>query len=306
MTQAAIIPPSPEMGRAHDLLRVGQWQDAWTAYEARLDHPAFAEMQEYRTSVARWQGGAVDNLFVWMEQGAGDRIQMLRYLAAAAGRVGTLWVRDHMQLEGLYSLCSPSSPPNVAWIAPGETRTGYGSSLEWTPALSLPALFQDRWHAPYLRCTVDPQPGLIGLCCFGSRANELDPVRSLPIDTAQRLRNLLLSAGFKVQSLHGADNADRWEAASGETTPANAVNNWRHLADQISACETIITVDTAVAHVAGAMGKTTHLLTYDPSDWRWMTGPASEWYPTIRIHRRPVDADWSAALSSLWAALRSV
>jgi ADP-heptose:LPS heptosyltransferase len=106
-----------------------------------------------------------------------------------------------------------------------------------------------------------------------------------------------------VVSLHGSDNADRWQAASGEQTPADQLNNWPQLIDDISGCELIVTVDTAVAHIAGAMGKTTHLLTYDPSDWRWMTGPASDWYPSIQIHRRPVAGPWEIAIQSLIDAL---
>ncbi|MBJ7417432.1 MAG: hypothetical protein JHC88_18605 [Niveispirillum sp.] len=244
-----------------------------------------------------------ENLFIWLEQGAGDRVQVLRFLGAAASRVQTLWVRDHLSIADLASLCIPSLPGNIEWIVPGETRTAIGRQLLWVPGLSLPAHFSQHWSAPYLRTTAPPEIGTIGLCCFGNRENKLDPVRSLTTEAAGRLNALLTFIGYKVVSLHGSDNADRWFAASGQTTPTGRRHNWRQLVDEISRCEMIVTVDTVISHIAGAMGKPTHLLTYDPSDWRWMTGVVSGWYPTVRIHRKPLNGDWSMAVASLISSL---
>lgn len=303
MLTRCILPPSPEVGRAHELLRAGQWTDGWKMHEARLDLPEMVEMEEYRTNIERWQGQPVENLFVWMEQGAGDRIQILRFIPTAARMAATLWLRDHTGMKELAALGAPEWPVNIEWIMPGETRQAQGTQLQWIPSLSLPSFYRDRWFAPYLRQTAEPTSGKIGLCCFGNRNNKLDSVRSLSIEAAHRLRNLLVMAGYRVHSLHGSDNADRWFAASGEQTPPNRVNRWRDLVDEISGCESIVTVDSAVAHIAGALGKATHLLTYEPSDWRWMTGPVSEWYPTIKIHRRPIDREWEMAVSSLMSSL---
>jgi ADP-heptose:LPS heptosyltransferase len=72
----------------------------------------------------------------------------------------------------------------------------------------------------------------------------------------------------------------------------------------VDVLDAVVTVDTSIAHLAGALGKPVHILLPFAPDWRWGTsGEATAWYPTARLHRQPSTGDWTSAVEALRAAL---
>lgn len=285
-------------GRAHaiaacQLLKVGRFPEGWEAYEARLALPEFQSLAPFN-AFERWRGEPAASVLIAMEQGIGDKVQMLRYLPIISRQVGRLYVAD---ADGLAQLAPAliGTSDDIVWIG-GQSQIP--ASTVWAPSMSVPALFQDLWWGPYLRAIDQPVPGRVGLCCFGNPRNSLDQRRSLPIPAAGQLRQALQAAGFEVVPLHGPENDGRWQAAGGPPVSRSPAAPWPSLLAQIATCEAVVTVDTAAVHLAGAMGKRTHLLTYEPCDWRWMIGDVSPWYPSVQIHRQTEAGAWDAPLNT--------
>jgi ADP-heptose:LPS heptosyltransferase len=85
-----------------------------------------------------------------------------------------------------------------------------------------------------------------------------------------------------------------------------ALTDFAETAAAISALDLVITVDTAVAHLAGALGRPTWLLLPHVAEWRWMDDRAdSPWYPSMRLFRQPVPGDWPAVMAAVGQALET-
>jgi ADP-heptose:LPS heptosyltransferase len=128
---------------------------------------------------------------------------------------------------------------------------------------------------PYLQAEARPSAGRIGVAWKGNALP--DPLRSLPPEAAQRL--LALPGAI---SLHPADTNAR---------------SFKETAEIIAGLDLVISIDTSVAHLAGALGKPTLVLLHHySSDWRWREADDGRafWYPTARVLRQPRPGDWLA------------
>jgi hypothetical protein len=86
----------------------------------------------------------------------------------------------------------------------------------------------------------------------------------------------------------------------------NAIEDFDDLAALVALCDLVISADTAVAHLAGAMGKPLWLLKQFAADWHWMNSPSgSPWYPDVRIFRQPTPGDWGSVITKVVSELRS-
>jgi hypothetical protein len=149
----------------------------------------------------------------------------------------------------------------------------------WALPMSLPRWAPGPlWEGPYLKGR-GARNGRFGLAWRGNAAP--DPGRSLPAPLARRLLGLA-----------GAVSLD---------PEASGAKDFQDTADLIAGLDVVVTVDTSVAHLAGAMGKPVWLLLQQRSiDWRW-TQP---WYPDVRIFRQPAQDDWESVIADVEAALR--
>lgn len=268
------------------LLGAGRFAEGWRCYEHRHTR---LKMIAQKLTMPEWQGEPLDGktLFLWREQGFGDQIMMARFLKhlgaarvtyAAQPALQRLFAQlpvDFMPVEKDVVV-----PSHDYWALPMSLPDRLGVTLEDLPKTS----------APYLTAQPAANPGgRIGLVWRGEPKNMNDRFRSLPEAQAARL---LAHPG--VISLHPEHTGAR---------------DLQDTAELIAGLDLVISVDTAVAHLAGAMGRPVWvLLAQHALDWQWMWGrPQSPWYPSARLVWQERPGDWASlvgrVLDELPAAL---
>lgn len=267
-----------------------------------------------------WDGGDLSGkrLLIWPEQGYGDMLQFCRYAAqakAAGAREVILGARARM-------LDLVATVPGVDRVHPVEGDETPPACDAWCWLMSLPRLFgTDRIERipaslPYLRAPepararmrawIDGLPGpRVGLVWKGSADNSSDAWRSLPgVDTLAPLASV---PGVTFVNLQYGDISDQLADGVRLWSPEPADRGFAEDAALIEALDLVITVDTAVAHLAGALGRPVWVLLPVPRalDWRWFeTRADSPWYPDVmRLFRRQAGEGWDAVVARVAASL---
>lgn len=276
--QLALQPDDPviRLQLSFLLLRAGRLLEAWPFFEARSDRPG--ANPKPKLSFPEWRGEPVTSLLIWHEQGLGDQVQFARYAGLFNGRTK------------ISLMCNPTlkrlfEPLGVEVIATeGEVKLGHHDA--WVMSGSLPLRLQTTLEtippAPYLP-SVAGGAG-IGVAGQGAAGHPNDIHRSLPPELAATLKGLPGVVSLAHEDLGTVD--------------------MRGTADIIAGLELVIAVDTAVAHVAGAMGKDCWLMLPHRADWRWMRDRTdSPWYPSMRLFRQPAAGDWASVIADVRTAL---
>ena len=266
----------------------------------------------------RWTGRedlAGKTIFVYAEQGFGDAIQFARYAALLARRGARVLLEVHPPLKDLLA-----NVPGVAGIsAMGEALPRYdyqcpllslplafGTALDNVPAqvpyIGVDAQVSERWRARMAGLA----PPRVGLAWSGSRLQGGDRKRSIAFaDFAP-----IVAAGGTPVSLQKdvrETDAPALEADARVVRIADEIGDFRDTAAIIQELDLVVTVDTAVAHLAGALGKPVWILVSYSSDWRWMIDREdSPWYPTARIFRQQRPLDWRSVTERVGAAVREL
>lgn len=302
----ALAPANAEMhyNRALLLLLLGRWAEGWQEHEWRWQAAGFTSPRRRFASPA-WDGRPLPGgtLLVHWEQGLGDTIQFIRYAAAARARVGQLVLEVQPPLAALLR----SLPGLDAVVTAGDQVPSHDAHA---PLLSLPLLLgqpEPAAQPPYLAAPgITREAGRIGLVWAGNPKHLNDRNRSIPLPllapllTVPGRRWVSLQVGPRSADIATAGLADRLE----DLSPGLA--DFTATAAALARLELLITVDTAVAHLAGALGVRTWLLLPFAPDWRWgPAGTTTPWYGSYRLWRQPRPGDWAALLPNLTASLPS-
>jgi tetratricopeptide (TPR) repeat protein len=298
------------------LLMRGDFGEGWEEYERRLRS---TERKGPRFPENPWQGESLagKHIYVQAEQGFGDSIQFARYIPPLAARAGKVTLRVHQQLVTLMR----SSFPNVTVLGDRGDVEPYECDAV---LLSLPRVFKTRLetipaNVPYLRVPaefaqrwkqrLDKMTGVkIGVVWAGNPEHANDHRRSIDLQSLAPLFDVGATSFASLQV--GSSAADlktlpRGKYAIDDLAPA--FGDFVESASAVSALDLVITVDTSVAHLAGALGRPVWLLLPWVTDWRWMLNREDNpWYPTMRLFRQSRGEDWIDVIARVATELQAV
>jgi tetratricopeptide (TPR) repeat protein len=296
-----------------EYLAQGEMLAGWPLYEHRLNAASGQKLLDVPASLPLWSGESLagKRVLVVPEQGFGDELQFCRFVprlrALGASTVGL--VARQALLRLLPSLAG------IDALIPLADLQQAGDWDYWVPMMSLPLRLgvdlAQVGSPPYLSPPSDAaarwrsalQRPSIGLVWRGNPNHANDRHRSLP--DLNTLAPLAALAGVQWVNLQINATPSELEAAAQPglplMDPSAALNDFADTAALVSALDLVITVDTAVAHLAGALGRPCWvLLPWIGCDWRWLRDRAdSPWYDSARLYRQPHEGDWASVIEAV-------
>ncbi len=296
---------------SHLLLYRGAVERGWKEHEYRLRLPNFGFGSR---TVPRWQGEDIagQRLLVHAEQGIGDAIQMVRYL----GRVGESGARITLAVHAPLRRLLAANFANVEVIDMGDDRDDFDRQVS---LMSLPHVFATRLDTipatvPYLfaedglvdkwRERIGTEGFKIGICWTGNPDYRADRYRSMPLDAFAPLGAIPDMRLISLQALHGLDQLERLPAGMAVESLGDEIadnpDGLAEIAGLTASLDLVISADTAVAHLAGALGRPVWTAIRFQPEWRWLEGRNDPpWYPTMWLFRQPVLGDWDSVFAEM-------
>jgi tetratricopeptide (TPR) repeat protein len=310
---------APDFAAAHLslgelLLQAGDFRRGWEQYEWRYRLPQTAPLVPQLRRPA-WQGEPLTGrtILLYVEQGYGDSIQFARYIPLVAGLGARVLLgcsppllrlfRDIPGVAGIYTDWAEIPDFDLHCPLSGLPRL-FGTDLAGIPA-DIPYFRPDPERLAVWRERLAGADGLkVGLVWGGRPEHPNDAERSLRLAQLAVLGKLLGVRLFSLQ--YGPRRAELAEARPdfGITDLGPDLGDFHETAAAVAALDLIITVDTAMAHLAGALGCPVWLLLSFRPDWRWLLDrDDSPWYPTMRLFRQDATVGWEPVVARLAAAL---
>ncbi|WP_158240539.1 tetratricopeptide repeat protein [Telmatospirillum siberiense] len=304
----------PDEGPAHFnlatlLLEEERWQDGFAEFEWRSN---LSRIPKILAGFPLWNAQAPQGASValWNDQGLGDAMLFLRYLP----RLRSRGMRIVLFLPPVLTDLAATAPgvDAIAEIGQPIPQVDYQLPLASLPHLLGEADPADAWTGPYLFAASAPAGRVtyrrsIGLVWAAGSDSPNGRVRSIPLEGLAPLATLpdidwiALQMGPARAEIAGSPWAGRLR------DPSPGLANFADTAAVVSGLDLVISVDTSVAHLAGAMGKPVWILLPRPCDWKWgREGSASVWYPTASLFRQDGSRDWDSVVSAVDAALRGL
>ncbi|MDE2210870.1 MAG: tetratricopeptide repeat protein, partial [Betaproteobacteria bacterium] len=308
---------APAFAHAHwnlalALLAHGDEAEGWREYEWRLSLPELGG-RAGPPPAPRWQGEdlAGKTLLLTTEQGLGDAIHFVRYASALAARGARVVVQTPPALQRLLAsapgvastITADDAPPECDFSIPLLSVPGALGASSNDPDCTVPYLRVDAARRADVAARIAGIAGgsrRIGIAWSGSRQNANDGRRSIPLSALVRLFALPGIAWFSLQKGAGEEQIAQVPAAAAALALLDARNDFDGTAGMVDVLDAVVSVDTSIAHLAGALGKPVHVLLPFAPDWRWgITGDTTPWYPTARLHRQPATGDWASVIDAL-------
>jgi tetratricopeptide (TPR) repeat protein len=294
------------------LLLNGSFADGWSGYESRRRMAGWAARSFDGTE---WSGGKLSGkrLLLYAEQGLGDTIQFARYASLAAARGARVILEVQAPLQSLFTGLRGVE----VVVTKGDPLPPFDLHC---PLLSLPRLFGTTKetipaNVPYIRIAADRcdawrrplsrEDAVIGLVWSGNPKSSKDPQRSIPFE---KFAPLLEVPGVQFVGLQKDVRLADAHALREQRKVIDLGIDLKDFSDTaavISQLDMVVTVDTAVAHLAGAMGKPVWILLPYVPDFRWLLDcTESPWYPSARLFRKSNGGDWDEVISQVSSELR--
>ncbi len=303
-------------------LRLGEWRSGWRAYESRWQ---FREVHRVRRTFAcsRWRGEPLNGqrILLHAEQGLGDAIQFCRYACLVVARGGSPVLEVQPPVERLLRSLAVVRAGLAQVRLLATPRNDY--DLE-CPLMSLPAVFSTTvdtvpWSGAYLGAEPDnfcakhaqfpsncPGPR-IGFAWAGNPLYRADAQRSMHLRTLFPLLNSVRANWISLQKGDAAAQIAKLPQDVRIVDGSSRDHDLAETAALIATLDLVITTDTSIAHLAGAMAKPVWILLPYLSDWRWMQQlETTPWYPTARLFRQASPGDWAGVLDRVVSQLDSL
>ncbi|HEX7379880.1 MAG TPA: tetratricopeptide repeat protein [Pirellulales bacterium] len=320
--QAADLKPNyadPHWNQSLLWLLQGDFERGWQEYEWRW------KLKNFKPRACEqplWDGSSLEGKTILLaaEQGLGDTIQFIRYAPLVKARGARVLAEIQRPLKAILSTCAGIDQ----WLVQGEPAAEFdtyatllslplllGTTLQTVPA-EVPYLWADPELIDAWRDEIKALPGLkVGIAWKGSPQNRTDRGRSLPLALFEVLAKVPGVTLVSLQKGQGSEQiaevADRFRVIDlGERLDATA-GPFMDTAAIMEHLDLVITCDSSLAHLAGALGVPVWIALMLTPDWRWLTGSGgSPWYPTARLFRQTQVADWPGVFDRMAAALEKL
>ena len=293
-------------------LLCGQYKQGWREYEWRLKR----EVSGVRPVTGeRWDGCELNGkrILVYVEQGYGDTFQFIRFLPEVQARGGVVIFESQLGLGAILEQCQGINEL-IDWLDVGDKQLQYDISI---PLMSLPYVLDINLDnipvdIPYIKSNqkgisewqqkMDPASLNAGIVWAGRPTHQNDRNRSCSLGDFVSLFDI---ENVRFYSLQKGDAVDQLEKSDFDIVNLDSeISSFSDTASIISALDLVITVDTSVAHLAGAMGKQVWVILPYAPDWRWLLErDDSPWYPQMRLFRQQQAGDWQSVFMKIRNAL---
>ncbi|MEC5385882.1 tetratricopeptide repeat protein [Uliginosibacterium sp. H3] len=293
----------------------GDFENGWRNYEFRWRmtnaDPVFQSTAPRLAGIENIHGKSI---LVWHEQGFGDTIQFARYVPLLVQRGARVTFVTPPSLHSLFA-----RQFDCVVVSRDVPRDDFDFQI---PLLSLPLLFETDANSipaavPYI--SIPPQEVSewkrvlplsegrlnIGIACSGSLSFDLQHGNNRPAPLAVFAPLMDIANLFLIQKDIRDEDRAFLERNPGITLTGSAIEDFEDSGAIVECMDMIISVDTSLAHLAGALGKKVYVLLQYSPDWRWLLDrDDSPWYPTATLIRQPTMGDWSAVMAQVEEEVR--
>ncbi len=305
--------PQVRMSRSLCWLEMGDFERGWAEYEWRLKCKEFS-IPPFRQP--RWDGSPLDgrSILLYADHGLGDSIQFIRYAPLVKARGGRVIVTCRQPLARLAATCE-----GVDQVV--EEGSPLPDFDVFAPLMSLPMAFETRLSSvpavvPYLAADADAvlrwRPEIqprgrcnVGIAWQGNPQFRGDRHRSFRLALFEPLARIDGVRLFSLQKGFGADQIAEIDGRFAVSDVGSRFSDFMDTAGVMSNLDLVITSDSSLAHLAGALGVPTWVAIPVAPDWRWQTDREDNpWYPTMRLFRQKEWGDWDAVFARMAASWR--
>lgn len=302
--------PTAQFNLAVAYLLAGNYSQGWAQYETRWNYehlagtlPNFAQ--------PRWEGQDINGKTVYVlgEQGHGDNIQFVRFIGDLKSRGARVILAVNASLKPLFL---GTTMPNI--VCDGDSLPEFDY---WTPIMSIPRIIgttldnlastqfyltanpiqQQHWQQ-----VLGPKTRLrVGFCWSGRRDTWINRHKGMPFETMLELIKRNPNYEWVNLQCDCSSNEEAQLIQAGVTAYPGAIQSFADSAALLMHMDVVLAVDTAVAHLAGSLGRPVWvMLNQYALDWRWLLNrDDSPWYSTARLFRQPKMGDWASVTDKI-------
>ncbi len=305
---------------SHVFLLTGRFEAGWKEFEWRLKKDDWQKANLRHCKAPLWKGESLrgKTLFIHDEQGLGDTLQFIRYLPMVKALGGNTLFETQKSLMGLLK-----DFPGIDRLLPRSTKGVLPKDMDfYVPLLSLPAIFNtnlytipdtvpylhaDAGKAKYWKEQLKGPPFKVGIVWAGAPKHCNDRNRSCSLKQFEPLAKITGVRVIGIQKGKAAEQVDDLCANIEIVNYGPKLEDFTDTMGLIENLDLVISVDTAVAHLAGAMGKPVWTLLPFSPDWRWLLNRTdTPWYPSMRLYRQERKGAWAPVFERVLKDLREL
>jgi tetratricopeptide (TPR) repeat protein len=310
----ALQPDSAEatvnLGLIH--LLQGDLAAGWAEYESRWK---VGVGDDRKLMQRRWKGEPLggERILLYAEQGLGDTMQFVRYVPLVAERGGEVVLEVQPALYGLLAGTDGSTRvirrgealPEFTWQCPlMSLPLALGTELETIPA-RVPYIVPDAERVDAWRERLPKSTRRIGLAWAGNPGHPRDRLRSISLAQLAPLLNVAGTTFYSFQFGSGSEQMKQLPPGVRMVDLGDELKDFANVAAIVANLDLVISIDSVVAHLAGALGKPVWILLNKGCDWRWfLEREDSPWYPTARLFRQSTSGEWQEVVNRVELELR--